>query len=159
MSSPLAYFITFHTYGSWLHGRTAGSVDWRHNIYGTPVLPPDPQREDVARERQVTDAVTLAEPMRFLTDQTLREVCLYRDWTLHALHVRTNHVHAVVTAQATPEKVMSDFKAYATRKLRQAGSVPPRGKVWSEHGSTRYLWTEEQVCEPLNSVEVLSPSL
>jgi hypothetical protein len=28
---PLAYFITFTTYGTWLHGNGAGSVDPAHN--------------------------------------------------------------------------------------------------------------------------------
>ena len=31
---PLAYFITFHTYGSWLHGAVSGSVDDEHNRPG-----------------------------------------------------------------------------------------------------------------------------
>jgi hypothetical protein len=38
---PLAYLITFRTYGTWLHGDERYSMD-RHgkNIYGTPkVLP------------------------------------------------------------------------------------------------------------------------
>ena len=32
----LAYFITFSTYGSWLHGtkKGMGSVDREHNEYG-----------------------------------------------------------------------------------------------------------------------------
>jgi hypothetical protein len=41
---PLAYFITFHTYGTWIHGDDRGSVDRHHNLYGTPMLPPDPSR-------------------------------------------------------------------------------------------------------------------
>ncbi len=36
---PLAYFITFRCYGTWLHGDRRGSVDRFHNIYGTPRLP------------------------------------------------------------------------------------------------------------------------
>jgi hypothetical protein len=41
----LAYFITFHTYGTWLHGTERGSVDRAHNTLGTPLLPPDVARE------------------------------------------------------------------------------------------------------------------
>ena len=40
---------------------------------------------------------------------------------------------------------MNDFKSYATRKLREAGLCDAESKVWSRHGSTRRLWTEEAV--------------
>lgn len=46
----LGYFITFHTYGTWLHDHADGSVD-EHAIPGTLMLPPDPaceQREHTA---------------------------------------------------------------------------------------------------------------
>ena len=35
-SVPLAYLITFRTYGTWLHGDARGSVDREHNVFGTP---------------------------------------------------------------------------------------------------------------------------
>jgi hypothetical protein len=35
---PLAYLITFRSYGTWLHGKE-GSVDRFHNVYGQPKLP------------------------------------------------------------------------------------------------------------------------
>jgi hypothetical protein len=37
---PLAYLITFRSYGTWLHGDPRGSVDRFHNVYGKPRLPP-----------------------------------------------------------------------------------------------------------------------
>jgi hypothetical protein len=40
---------------------------------------------------------------------------------------------------------MDSFKAYATRALRRAGLIGPDVKVWSGHGSTKYLWTDEHV--------------
>ena len=49
--------------------------------------------------------------------QALREVCLHRGWSLLAAHVRTNHVHAIVESEVPPEKVMNDFKSYASRDL------------------------------------------
>ena len=32
---PLAYFLTFTTYGTWLHGREEGSVDRDNHVFGT----------------------------------------------------------------------------------------------------------------------------
>jgi len=43
-SIPLAYLITFTTYGTWLHGDPRGSVDREHNVWGTPFLDPDRAR-------------------------------------------------------------------------------------------------------------------
>jgi len=88
----------------------------------------------------------LSAPRREVVASAIREVCDYRRWDLPALNVRTNHVHLVVQAQAvSPERVMSDLKAYATRRLREAGLAMGDERVWSRHGSTLYLWSGEQV--------------
>ena len=150
MAGSIAYFITFHTFGSWLPGRDTGSVDHLHNTYGTPVLAPNKTREEEAHRRQSSPAVALNASMRTVVDQAIREVCTHRRWPLHAIHVRTNHVHVVVSAEVVPEKVMSDFKAYATRRLREACLHSSKDKVWAEHGSTRYLWTEQQILEKVH---------
>jgi hypothetical protein len=59
--------------------------------------------------------------------------------------VRTNHVHVVVRALTTPERIMNDLKAYASRKLNGAGLDATGRKRWSRHGSTRYLWSQEEI--------------
>ena len=57
-----------------------------------------------------------------------------------AAHVRATHVHAVVHGLTSPERIMTDFKAYASRRLSG-----PRGQRWARHGSTLYLWKTEEV--------------
>ena len=144
-SSPLAYFITFTTYGTWLHGRAPGSVDRFHNEVGTPFLPPDEERERAERDGLAEPPYLLDEARREIVLQTILEVARHRGWTLWAVHVRSNHVHIVVTADARPEKVMSDFKAYASRRLREQFDEPGDRTRWTQHGSTLYLWSDEQV--------------
>jgi len=61
------------------------------------------------------------------------------------INVRTNHVHAVVSTQKTPERTMSSLKAWATRALREQGLAGADQKVWSRHGSTIYLFTEREL--------------
>ena len=41
-AEPLAYFTTFRTYASWLHGDERTSVDRAHRVLGTPRLQPNP---------------------------------------------------------------------------------------------------------------------
>jgi REP element-mobilizing transposase RayT len=147
MSDPLAYFLTWHTYGSWLHGHARGSVDDEHSAHDSPFAPPDATRLASSAARLVNEPLALDELRRDAVQAAVVEVCAYRGWLLLALHVRTTHVHAVVTAPAAPEKVMNDLKAYATRRLRRERLAAEETRVWSTHGSTRYLWDEAGLAE------------
>lgn len=139
MSEPLAYFITFTTYGTWLHGRDPGSVDRQHNTPGTPFLPPDARLEAKRRRALRQAPYWLDEPRREVVLRAIREAAQHRGWKVWAVHVRTNHVHIVVTASAKPEKVMADFKAWASRRLREAFGEDADRDRWTQHGSTRWL--------------------
>jgi len=152
VSDPLAYFLTWHTYGTWLPGRAPGSVDAERCEFGTPFIPPDPQ--EVARNaaRLVHPPVTLDQARRMAVQAAVAEVCAFRNWTLLALHIRTTHVHGVVAAAATPEKMLNDFKAYATRRLRREKLAAANLHVWSKHGSTIYLWKADQLAEVVDYV-------
>jgi REP element-mobilizing transposase RayT len=77
--------------------------------------------------------------------QAIREVCLHRGWSLLAAHVRTTHVHAIVEAGVLPERIMNAFKSYASRGLNRLGRDGPNRKRWARHGSTRWLWKDEDV--------------
>jgi REP element-mobilizing transposase RayT len=140
--ATLGYFITFHTYGTWLHGRAGGSVDDDHATPGTPFLPLDLPRYEREQQALKHPPVTLDDQRRFVVDATIREVCTHRTWRLHALHVRTTHVHIVVCGDHSPERMMTDFKAYCTRRMREALVLSKEAEPWSHHGSTRYLNTE-----------------
>ena len=61
-------------------------------------------------------------------------------------------MHVVVEGESPPEKIMNDFKAYASRALsRLDGNAPPR-KQWARHGSTRWLWKDQDVREAIRYV-------
>ena|SRR5215831_11411132 len=40
---------------------------------------------------------------------------------------------------------LNSFKSYATRKLREARLLDEAIRPWARHGSTPYLWTEDDV--------------
>jgi REP element-mobilizing transposase RayT len=81
--------------------------------------------------------------MRQVVLSAIQQVCDHRRWLLLAAHVRKQHVHVVVSAAERPEKIMADFKAYASRALAKSGYDEAGRKRWSRHGSTRYLWKTE----------------
>ena len=82
----------------------------------------------------------------------LREVCKHRHWILLAAHVRTNHVHVIVESEVRPERVMNDFKSYTSRALNRLGQDGPNRKRWARHGSTRWLWKDQDVREAIRYV-------
>jgi len=104
------------------------------------------------RAELVAPAAVLNRTQRGVVELAIREVCKHRSYLLHAVNVRTNHVHSVVTAPCKPEHVMDGFKAYATRQLRKSGLLNCDMKPWARHGSTPYLWTEEQVQNAIDYV-------
>lgn len=70
------------------------------------------------------------------------------------MNVRTNHVHVIVRGaeRKRPEDVMGEFKAWSTRRLREAGLMPTEGEVWTFHGSTRWINTEASLAEAIDYV-------
>jgi REP element-mobilizing transposase RayT len=70
--------------------------------------------------------------------EAIQEVCAHRGWNLLAARVRSNHVHTVVDAEAPPERVMADFKVYASRRLNRMRLDGPGRRRWARHGSTRW---------------------
>lgn len=147
---PLAYFITFTTYGAWLHGQAPGSVDAEHNQVGAPFVEPNDNRHSAIKQRMTQEPYVLDTARRNIVRDAIVEECRFRGWTLHALHVRSNHVHFVVTASREPEFVMRACKANASKRLTKAGFESADRKRWTEHGSTRYLWKEEAVAEKVH---------
>ena len=102
---------------------------------------------DPARMRLVHPAITLSKPARHAVAMVIQQVCDHHDWTLHSSNVRSNHVHVVVSAPRTPEQVMVALKSWCTRRLRQQGLAQEDAKVWSRHGSTKYIWKPNQLVE------------
>lgn len=138
---PLAYLITLRTFGTWLHGDDRESVD-RHgkNIHGTPRIAANVNFQRQMQERTAEPAFLLDKKQRTVVEKTIEEVCQSRNYFLHAVNTRSNHVHMVVSAQDKPEKLINAFKTYSTRRLREQRFIDRETRLWSRGGSRRYLW-------------------
>jgi hypothetical protein len=44
-----------------------------------------------------------------------------------------------------PEKIMHAFKSYSRRNLKRLGVEEPDRKRWARHGSTFWLWKDEDL--------------
>jgi REP element-mobilizing transposase RayT len=149
---PLAYFISFRTYGTWLHGDARGSIDRFHNVFGTPYLPPNPKWHRYNQQQLKAEPLILGASQRKAIEDAINETCKIRKWHLWAFNVRTNHVHIVVTADRSSEQVLLAFKANATRQLRQDGLWLHEFSPWARKGSRRKLWNEQSVARAIEYV-------
>ena len=150
--TPLAYLISFRSYGTWLHGDDRGSIDRFHNRYGDPYLVQSEPWERHNRKKRKADPFILGAKERQSVLKAIRETCSIRKWNLRALNVRTNHVHTVVTANRKPELVLNAFKANATRQLRQDQLWRHPFSPWAHKGSKRLLWNERSVANAIDYV-------
>jgi REP element-mobilizing transposase RayT len=151
--TPLAYFISFRTYGTWLHGDKRGSIDRFHNQYRSPYILPNEEWQDHNQQRLKAKPLILKSTHRKSVESAIRETCDIRNWSLQAINVRTNHIHTVVSAShKKPAHVLGAFKANATRQLRQAGLWCNPFSPWADKGSKRRLWNEQSVARAIDYV-------
>jgi REP element-mobilizing transposase RayT len=141
MDDPLAYFLTWTTYGTWLPGDERGWV-----AKPGQMQPPDAQRRQTAERLMTEPALTLDPAQRRLVEDKIADHCRIRGWYLHIVNVRTQHVHVVVTAPGyDPKVVMDELKAWCTRRLKEQDQVSrsrtgaSRQKWWTQGGSKRWL--------------------
>src|SRR6266545_3587110 len=93
---PQAHLITFRCYGTWLHGDERGAVDRFHHRYKARFAPPNERRYKHNRAMLKGEPVLLDAKRRASVERSIRETCTIRMWRLHAVSVRTNHIHIVV---------------------------------------------------------------
>ena len=151
--TPLAYFISFRTYGTWLHGDKRGSIDRFHNQYRSPYIEPNEEWQDHSQKLLRAKPLILKAKHRKSIEAAIRETCDVRKWFLQAINVRTNHIHTVVsTSHKKPAHVLGAFKANATRQLRQDGLRRNSLSPWADKGSKRRLWNEQSVARAIDYV-------
>lgn len=151
----IAFFYTWTTYGTWLPGDQRG---WFKR--GEGVQAGSPLREIAAMLRMTEGALTLDPEQRRVVEKTIAEHCAIRQWTLHAVNCRTNHVHAVVTALVHDITMPREqFKAWCTRKLKERERLlaPERRNAvrenwWTERGWDEYIDAEEALADVIGYV-------
>ncbi len=143
------WLLTWTTYGTWLPGDARGFVSpiqdesgrrVIHNVHGTPYDADMPRLRAYAQRVQKQPTVWLTGEQAEVVRQQFHETAQIRTWHLHAFAIMSNHVHLVVEAdeELPASKLLIDFKAYTTRKLRALANSPA-ARFWTEKGSTRLL--------------------
>ena len=102
-----------------LHSRS------NRNLDGTLKLDRNVPLEEAMRDETDRPPVILNGQQRKAVHAAIKELCDRRRYALHALNVRTNHVHGVIGVQAKPERVADSLKAASTRRLRELALIAP----------------------------------
>jgi REP element-mobilizing transposase RayT len=139
MNEPLAYFLTWTTYGSWLPG---DERFWTSRNHGHQ--PPDDRIKRFSKSLMKEESVLLSDREREIVEQAIKDHCELKKWNILAINVRTNHVHVVLECDIDPKTAMQQFKMWATRRLNDE-SKHQRKKCWSRGGSVKILHTDESV--------------
>ncbi|MBI5724688.1 MAG: transposase [Planctomycetes bacterium] len=99
------------------------------------------------------DQVMLDQQLRKTVHDAILETAGHFGWSIHALEVRSNHVHVIITApEKSPGEVMRSLKAYSSRSL---SSMDNRGRVkwWTRQGSKKILFTGKALAAAIQYVE------
>src|SRR4029079_10338066 len=152
---PIAFFLTWSTYGTWLPGDSRGWVEYRHGFkLPNPIL----ELENAARMTEDACRLTLEQRAR-VNDQVL-ETCLHKDWILHAVNCRSNHTHVVLSSSAPPKTIREQLKAWCSRRLNEQQvelGVPEsqmRSHWWTERGSIRWIFNGSDLAAAIDYVVV-----
>jgi hypothetical protein len=135
----MAYFYTWTTYGTWLPGDSRG---WFKR--GAGFQAPNPIFELDAILDKAEDALTFNQQQRQIVENTIRQHCQIRNWLLHAVNCRTNHVHAVVTCNRKIQEPRIQFKAWCTRRLKEKEpALKSRDNLWTDRGWDLFVDDDE----------------
>lgn len=140
-AEPLAFFITFTVYGTFLQGDARW---WRSR--GKGPLPPQPMLERWHRDRLKHEVLLLDKIQRAIVESEIRRLAEYRGWKLWQVNARSNHVHIVVTADRfSGAKVRDQIKANCTRVLRDSTPEFVDRPVWSVGGDWQCINSEDEL--------------
>src|SRR5687767_1105846 len=95
---PLAYHITFGTYGTRLHGDDRGTVTRGQNGQESILLGPDEALESYERDQMRFEKIELTDEQMRYAEQVIPSICERGGWLLLAWAVGPDHVHAVLQA-------------------------------------------------------------
>ena len=166
---PLAYHITFGTYGTRLHGDPRGTVDRKANKPGDPIIGAEPDWERMERSSLRFPAMLLTTENRSFIEFVVPSLCDRGGWELHVCAAKPDHVHVLLATSREAKPVRRWLKTWLSQALNEClGSEPPAVRAdrdhrsrlgneglgneggedrnrswWSKGGSIKWVWDEK----------------
>lgn len=137
MRQPIAYMLTWTTYGSWLQG------DERGYVKDGVILPANKSLNQANRAAMASPEVSLTRRQKGITEDALRKEAEALGQRICAVAVGKNHLHLVVTTNGLdPASAVSHYKNAARLAVQADGF---RGRLWTRGYSKRYCFGEQQL--------------
>ena len=144
MAKTIGYMITWTTYGTWLQGDNRGYVK------NGEIYPANPSLEKSNRQKLIKNPIKLSKNHRETVKQAIYEKANRINQEIHALAVRSNHIHIVVDYIQMPiGLVVMGYKNCAQYALRQAGVT---GRVWTKGFDKRYCFDQQSLKKKIDYV-------
>lgn len=162
----LTWLLTNTTYGTWLPGDRRGSViRVRDELSGEVRALTLPAGDLNAPLRRSAERLLKGPPIYLTLPQAesllaqFLETAEHRGWVLLAASIMANHYHLVIAApeEVEADRVLSDLKAYATRRLSREFGAPASKAWWTSKGSQRWLRDDRAVADATNYVLYKQP--
>ncbi len=137
MAKTVGYMITWTTYGTWLQG------DKRGYVKKGKICPPNPSLAKSNQENLIKNPVKLSKAHRAIVTKAIYEKAKRLKQKIHALAVRSNHVHIVAEYIPMPiGLVVKNYKNFTHVKLREAGFC---GRLWTKGFDKRYCFDKRSL--------------
>jgi REP element-mobilizing transposase RayT len=153
MPIPLAYFITWGTYGARLHGDPRGTVARSHNEYGDPIIEDDHEMWDQMNANLKYDPIFFDKQQMRFVESTIPAICERGYWTHHTDATGPDHVHIVLTSDHDPKIIRKLLKRWIGQELSTKWTLDPGRIWWAEGGSIRWLKNESYLRNAINYVQ------
>ncbi len=141
---PLAYHITFGTYGTRLHGDPRGTVDKTHNKPGDPIVGQNDDWFQIESSSLNDQPVMLDHADRIRIECAIEDVCDKGNWHLHIAACQSNHVHVLLTSIDDGILTRRLLKRWLTELLEDTAEMNLKNPVrwWAKEGSVKWVWDQ-----------------
>ena len=139
---PLAYHLTFGTYGTRLHGDERGTVSRAHNRFGEPIIGRDADWERIEQSQLKFPPVVLTGDQQRQIEQVLPEICNRGGWEYHIAAGQPDHVHVMLTSPNDGKAIRKWLKTWLGQALSTRWPLAPGQTWWAEGGSVRFIWND-----------------
>src|SRR2546425_12343799 len=132
---PLAYHVTFGTYGTRLHGDERGTVDRAMNKPGDPIIGADPGWWELERKKLRFDPVILRPDEMIYIESVVPSICTRGGWAHHIAAGGPDHVHVLLTAEAVGGAGREGLKRWFG-EAKGSRRARPEGAAWRPRGGS-----------------------
>jgi REP element-mobilizing transposase RayT len=149
---PLAYHITFGTYGTRPHGDERGTVDRAMNRPGDPIIGKDEAWERMELNKLRFPPRVFTHEQMVVVESLVEAVCARGGWTPHTWASGPDHVHAVLGASAEGDAVRKWFKRWLGQSLAARYPLRAGETFWADGGSVKWVWTDDYLARAVDYV-------